>query len=252
MSAGRLERASVAQLFATRTFAGSPGSAGGPPLPYRLLAPPPRQTGLLPLVLLLHGAGERGSDNAAQLRNGAAELLGNPDARRQFPCYFVLPQCPSDARWVEVDWSAPRHSMPPSPSRPLARVFELLQTLRAELPIDADRLYAVGLSMGGYGVWDLLSRHAEAFAAAVPICGGGDEAQAAAMQKVPIWAFHGKKDPVVSVERSRRMIAALKQLGATPPPRYTEYPDVEHSSWVQAFAEPELLSWLFSQRRPKR
>jgi predicted peptidase len=256
MSHGRASVPSIASLFAARTFSGSAGGAGstgagGPPLLYRLLAPPPRQTGLLPLVLLLHGAGERGSDNASQLKNGAAELLGSPDARRQFPCYFVLPQCPSDARWVEVDWSASDHVMPPSPSRPLLRVLELLQTLQAELPIDADRVYIVGLSMGGYGVWDLLSRHPEWFAAAVAICGGGDETQAARMRRVPIWAFHGQKDPVVPVLRSRQMIAALQRAAADPPPRYTEYADVEHSSWVQAFAEPQLLPWLFAQRRLK-
>lgn len=206
----------------------------------------------MPLVLFLHGAGERGTDNLAQLRNGAAELLGNPESRRRFPCFYVLPQCPAEARWVEVDWGAPRHSLPAAPSVPLSQVRELILTLRDELPIDPLRVYLIGLSMGGYGVWDLLSRAAEEFAAAVTICGGGDEAQAARMRGVAIWAFHGEKDPVVPVERSRRMIEALKQTALdkdTPPPRYSELSGVAHDAWTGAFAEPSLLPWLFAQRR---
>jgi predicted peptidase len=235
-------------LFAAHTFR----TQQGPPLPYRLLSPPPRQTGLVPLVMLLHGAGERGDDNTAQLKNGAAELLGSELPRRSFPCYFVLPQCPLGARWVEVDWGARSHHLPATPARPLEQALTLLNTLQDELPIDADRVYLVGLSMGGYGVWDLLCRAAERFAAAVPICGGGDETQVEKLRNVPIWAFHGKKDPVISVERSRRMIDALRRLPSAHPPRYTELPDVEHDAWIPAFAEPELLPWLFAQRRRKR
>jgi predicted peptidase len=238
---------SLLSLFAARSFAQRNGTS----LPYRLLSPPPRQTGRLPLVLFLHGAGERGSDNAAQLKNGAAELLGNPSSRRSFPCYFVLPQCPKDARWVEVDWGAASHTMPEQPSLPLAHPLQLVKTRQAELPVDPDRVYLVGLSMGGYGVWDLLSRQPELFAAAVIVCGGGDEAQAARLQKVPIWAFHGQKDQVVPVERSRRMIEAVRRATPRVPPRYTELPDVEHDAWVAAFAEPELLPWLFAQRRQR-
>lgn len=235
----------IASLFASHTFRTQQGS----PLSYRLLSPPPRQTGLVPLVVLLHGAGERGDDNAAQLRNGAAELLGNELPRRSFPCYFALPQCPPDARWVEVDWSAKSHTLPVAPSRPLMALQGLLTKLRAELPIDPERVYLVGLSMGGYGVWDLLCRTPSLFAAAVPICGGGDEAQADKLRGIPIWAFHGRKDAVVPVERSRRMIEAVRRLGSPPAPRYTELPDVEHDAWNSAFAEPELLPWLFAQRR---
>lgn len=245
----------LAALFAPHVFFGQRGVA----LPYRLLGPsaqPPGGKGRLPLVLFLHGAGERGDDNAAQLENGAARLLGSPLARRDFPCHFVLPQCPKGSRWVEVDWSSRQHSLPAAPSVPLGLTLELLAALFSELPVDRDRVYLVGLSMGGYGAWDLLSRAPETFAAAVIVCGGGDEAQAARLAGVPIWAFHGAEDKVVPVERSRRMIAALRgaAAGTDPPPRYTEYAGVGHDAWTTAFREPELLPWLFSQRRglPKR
>lgn len=238
------ETSKLASLFVARTHYSQDGSK----LPYRLLAPPPRRTGLLPLVLFLHGAGERGTDNRAQLGNGAAELLGNPLSRRRFPCFYVLPQCPQNARWVDVDWSADRHTMPPWPSKPLEQTQDLLRTLLAELTVDPHRLYVIGISMGGYGVWDLLSRSPDLFAGAVPICGGADETQAARLGKIPIWAFHGALDSVVPVERSRRMIAELRRLAANPIPRYSELAHVGHAAWTAAWNEPQLLPWLFAQR----
>jgi predicted peptidase len=244
---------SLSSLFSARVYRGTsdpsrPASSGAS-LPYRLLSPPPRTTGQLPLVILLHGAGERGSDNLAQLGNGAAELLASPSARRRFPCYFVLPQCPADGRWVEVDWSALSHRLPAAPSLPMQLLLGLLQEIKAELPVDARRIYLIGLSMGGFGVWDLVSRCPHEFAAAVPICGGGDESQATALHGLPLWVFHGAKDAVVPVARSRHMVAALQQRGG-PAPRYSELPEVGHDAWTSAFADPALLPWLFAQRRP--
>jgi len=228
--------------FLARVHQGRDGST----LPYRLLQPDSMESPL-PLVLLLHGAGERGDDNLAQLGNGAAEWLGSDDARRQHPCIFVLPQCPSDARWVEVDWSASSHRMPAAASRPMTLVQSLVEDLAASLPVDTRRMYVVGLSMGGFGTWDLISRWPQRFAAAVPICGGGDPGQAGPLRDLPLWAFHGARDSVVSVERSRQMIAALRDLGGQP--RYTELPEVAHDAWNVAFAHPDLRPWLFSQRR---
>lgn len=229
--------------FAAREYR----SPSGEVLRYRLLSPAASYPEQLPLVLLLHGAGERGTDNEAQLRNGAAELLGSPAAQHRHPCHFVLPQCPPGSRWVEVDWGSHRHTLPEKPSQPLGLVLELLPALQAELAVDPRRIYLIGLSMGGYGVWDLLSRRPELFAGAVAICGGGDEAQASRLAAMPLWVFHGSDDPVVPVERSRHMVAALRQAGAEP--RYSELPGVAHDSWTPAFHEPELLPWLFSQRR---
>ena len=109
------------------------------------------------------------------------------------------------------------------------------------------RLYLIGLSMGAFGVWDLLSRRPDCFAAAVSICGGADDNAAVTARDVPILVFHGARDPIVSVERSRRTVAVLRAAGGTP--RYTEYPHVGHDAWTHAFAEPHLLPWLFAQRK---
>lgn len=230
--------------FDPLTFTDSRGHV----LPYRMLVPPgPANLKRMPLVLLLHGSGERGDDNSAQLRNGVAELLGSETAAARFPCFYVVPQCAIRLRWVERDWGAERHELPPEPSKPLSAAVELLESLLSSHPIDPQRVYLIGLSMGGFGVWDLLSRWPDRFAAAVLICGGADEHAVVAARAVPVWVFHGADDPTVRVERSRRAVAALRAAGGAP--RYTEYPDVDHDAWTKAFAEPDLLSWLFSHRR---
>ncbi|MGH3545270.1 MAG: alpha/beta hydrolase-fold protein, partial [Mycobacteriales bacterium] len=149
-----------------------------------------------PMILLLHGSDERGSDNEAQLGNGVAELLESlPE-----PCFSLVPQCPINHRWAEVNWTARRHIIPSEPSVPLSTTLELLDRHCAHYRIDPARIYLIGLSMGGYGVWDLLCRQPDRFAAAVPICGGADEDAVAAARSVPIWAFHGKLDLVVPVD----------------------------------------------------
>ena len=243
--------------FAARCFV----DAAGLPLPYRLLLPERSEPGVrYPLLLFLHGAGERGTDNVAQLGNGIGTLLLH--ARSTGPCVAVVPQCPPGLRWVETDWSAPSHELPSIPSAPLHAALALVDALLRATPrerggspaatapiVDPGRVYILGLSMGGYGVWDALSRQPDRFAAAVPICGGGVESQAAHITAaaVAIWAFHGARDPVVPVERSRRMVAALRSCGAAI--RYTEYAEVGHDSWTFALREPELLPWLFSQTR---
>jgi predicted peptidase len=122
-----------------------------------------------------------------------------------------------------------------------------LWALRREYNIDPDRIYLVGLSMGGSGAWDFAVRNPTLFAAVVPICGAGNPERAAVLTRLPIWCFHGEKDPLVSVNHAREMIAAIKKAGGSP--RYSEYPEVGHNSYVNAFADPELLKWLFAQRR---
>lgn len=239
--------------FRTQTFVDSHRNV----LPYRMLVPTARQAyasaGVhevcperMPLVLLLHGSGERGNDNSAQLRNGVAKLLGSKTAAARFPCFYVVPQCPKAHRWVEADWDAERHVLPRELSEPLSATAGLLDDLIRCHPIDPQRVYLIGLSMGGFGVWDLLSRWPERFAAAVPICGGADENAVVAARAVPVWAFHGADDPIIRAERSRRAVAALRAAGGTP--HYTEYPNVGHDAWTHAFAEPDLLPWLFSHR----
>ena len=138
------------------------------------------------------------------------------------------------------------NSMGATPTRPMQLFIQLLDKVLKEYPIDPARIYVTGVSMGGFGTWDLLARFPTRFAAAVPICGGGDESTAAKIKHVPIWAFHGALDHTVPPEKSRSMIQALQRAGGLP--GYTEYPDIEHNSWVWAYRDPHLMVWLFKQK----
>lgn len=223
------------------SFTGSGGA-----LPYRLLRPAKEENGkLYPLVVFLHGAGERGTDNETPLVHGVKEFV---KLRESYPCFLIAPQCPEGKRWVEVDWSLPRHDMPATPSEPMKSLVELIDQLSAKLPVDKKRVYATGLSMGGFGTWDLLARYPDRFAAAVAVCGGADEKTAALIAKTPVWAFHGAKDGAVIPDRSRHAVEAVKKAGGKV--QYLEYPDVGHDSWNRAYADPLMMKWLFEQARP--
>jgi predicted esterase len=151
-------------------------------------------------------------------------------------------------RWVNTDWAAKTpHTLPAQPSHPMRLTLGLLGELQKQYAIDPSRIYVTGLSMGGYGTWDIIARRPDLFAAAIPVCGGGDPLTAPAIARLPLWAFHGGNDGVVPTVRTRLMIEALTAAGATP--RYTEYPGVGHDSWNRAYAEPDLVAWLFAQRR---
>ena len=147
-------------------------NAKGETLPYRVMLPaqfdPKRK---YPLVLFLHGAGERGIDNSAQLVHGMNDFAKDEN-RKRYQWFVVAPQCPEGKRWVEVDWTLDSHQMPAQPSEPLTGMFELVDTLIKSRPIDTKRIYITGLSMGAFGVWDAVQRRPELFAAAAPICGG--------------------------------------------------------------------------------
>jgi predicted peptidase len=222
-------------------------AAGGGVLPYLLLKPARIEPGrTYPLVLFYHGSGQRGDDNRSQWKHGV-DVFRQPENRRKYPCFVAAPQCPLERQWVDVPWSADAGAQPAEPSEPMRLSLELLDALQREFGIDADRLYVTGISMGGYGAWDVITRHPNRFAAAVPVCGGGDETKAHAIARLPVWAFHGDADTVVKPQRSRNMIAAMRQVGGNP--RYTEYPGVAHDSWTRAYHEPELLAWMFAQKR---
>jgi len=226
-----------------RTFT----AADGKTLPYLLLKPKdfgPAKN--YPLVMFYHGAGERGDDNKSQWKNGV-EVFQAPENRAKFPCFVIAPQCPKDKQWVNVPWGDDSEVQPAEPGEELKLSLEILESVRKEFPIDPSRLYVMGLSMGGYATWDVISRYPDLFAAAVPICGGGDEKTAAKIKDLPVWAFHGGADNVVKTIRTRNMIAAIKDAGGNP--KYTEYPGVGHGSWGPAFRDPELLPWLFEQKR---
>lgn len=200
-------------------------------LPYRLLKPNSADSTVYPLVIFFHGSGERGNNNNAQLKH-IAPLFLNEANRTQYPCFVLAPQCKKGSYWGGV-------------ARPL---FTLIDEIIAKYPIDKKRIYITGVSMGGYGTWWLLGKFPNRFAAAIPVCGGGDARWAKSFAQTPVWAFHGSKDNTVTPDKSRTMIEAMKKAGGSP--KYTEYPEVGHQSWINAYREPEILSWLFSQKLP--
>lgn len=216
----------------------------GASYPYQLLLPPGAGE-RAPLVVFLHGAGERGRDNQRQLTWLPAVLAAQ---RRRYPCCVLALQCPEDEQWVEVPWDrTDSQPQPAAPSRALRAVMAALQRVFSEQPIDRARVYLTGLSMGGYGSWDLATRHPEWFAALLPVCGGGDATKAERLRGLPVFAFHGAEDPAVPVQQSRLMVEALRRLAI--PVRYAELPGVQHDSWRQAYSEGGGLDWLFAQRR---
>jgi predicted peptidase len=213
----------------------------------QLLAPPAIEPGRrYPLVVFLHGAGERGRDNEKQLKY-LPTWMAEPALRERHPCFLLAPQCREDERWVDISWADKKSTPQGPPTTDMLAVIAALNAVIAAEPVDPGRIYLTGLSMGGYGSWDLAARQPERFAALLPICGGGDEATAPRLAKIPIWCFHGDADNVVPVERSRTMIAAVR--AADGDPKYSELPGVGHDSWTPAYRDPAVLAWLFSQRK---
>ncbi|MBC2838109.1 dienelactone hydrolase family protein [Robiginitalea sp. SC105] len=226
-------------------------------LPYRKLLPEGFDaTRKYPLILFLHGGGERGSDNEKQLTHGSG-LFTSPVNRGAFPAIVLAPQCAASDYWAQVDLD--RSSYPiglefhyeKGPTRSLGLVMDLLEQYRKAPYVDADRIYVMGLSMGGMGTFELLHRLPGVFAAAIPICGAGvPETVGGYAGKIPLWIFHGAVDQVIAPEHSLDMVQALFDAGARP--GFTLYDRVNHNSWDYAFAEPELLPWLFSHRKADR
>jgi predicted peptidase len=221
-------------------------------MPYRILYPEAYDSAKkYPLVIFLHGVGERGGDNEKQLVHGASIFL-KKDNRKKYPCIVIFPQCPNEGYWAsaKIDRSTKPvtfdfdYSRNPTPS--LFAAIEIMDKTIREERVDSSRVYIMGLSMGGMGTFEAIHRYPEKFAAAVPICGGGDTLRySKKVRAFPFFIFHGEEDNVVSVDHSRRMVDKLRKLGAKV--RYVEYPGVKHSSWKDAFAEDDLLPWLFSQ-----
>jgi predicted peptidase len=217
-------------------------------LPYRLYQPAVLEKGkTYPLVLFFHGAGERGSDNRGQF-----ERLRGLNFWEKHPCFVLAPQCPKrnaegDQKWVDTSFGAPSHTMKETPAWQMKLAMEVLdQTIKSN-PIDARRIYVTGLSMGGFATWEILQREAEKFAAAAPVCGGGDPAFAPKLAKLPLWVFHGAVDDVVLPIRSRDMVAAIKAAGGSP--KYTEYSGAGHDVWSATYSNPAVWDWLFAQRK---
>lgn len=225
------------------TFKGSDGKE----LLYRIYTPENLKADQkIPVILLLHGAGERGNDNKRQIAHGFSQLA-NYSIKSNKPTIIIAPQCPNGKQWVNVKWNTTEHDMPESPSESLKMAIELLQNKISSMPIDKKRVYITGLSMGGYGTWDAISRHPDLFAAALPLCGGADTKQAAKLTKLPIWTVHGDKDGAIPVSRSRDIIKAIKDAGGKP--LYTEHPGVGHNVWSRTYSDKKVLDWLFSQKK---
>lgn len=206
-----------------------------------------------PLLLFLHGGGERGSDNEKQLTHGAKMFLESRN-RGAFPAVILMPQCASDSYWAQVDIDRSHYPIgldfkyERGPTPPLKLVMELLNSYLEAPFVDQERVYVMGMSMGGMGTFELLYRMPEVFAAAVPICGAGVPKTVSAYAKsTPLWIFHGAQDQVVGPGQSVEMVDALLRAGAQP--EFTLYHNYNHNSWDGAFAEPELLPWLFSHRK---
>jgi len=183
-----------------------------------------------PVILFLHGKGECGDDGERQTTVGLGKALREHPER--FPALVVMPQIPVGRRWQ-------------GPALELA--LAALEATMNEYAADPDRVVGTGLSLGGYGTWALGARCPERFAALVPICGGGDPADAARLARVPIWCFHGDADKAVPVERSRQMVEAVRAAGGSV--RYSELAGVGHNSWDAAYGDAEVIAWMLAQKR---
>ena len=227
-------------------------TASGDSLNYRLLRPEVEQEGeKYPLVLFLHGTGERGSDNEKQLTHGSQMWL-NPVNRENYPAFVLVPQCPESGYWAYTDRPSSFEPDQMPADVPLSPVFrtlkELIDTYLVMPQVDKQRVYVIGLSMGAMGTYDMAIRYPEIFAAAIPICGTVNPTRLSAAKDVKFRIFHGDADTVVPVSGSRQAYKALKAAGADV--EYIEFPGVTHGSWNPAFTQPDFMSWLFSQKKP--
>ena len=201
-----------------------------------------------PLLFFLHGAGERGVDNELQLKGGIPSVIKLLKSEGYKSCIIIAPQCPKEIKWVNTDWTQPSHVMQEKMTWPLDASVHLLDSVISANPfVDKDRIYVSGLSMGGFGTWELLQRYPDKFAAAIPVCGGGDTSVAAKIARVPVWAFHGKKDKVVLVNRTTDMVTYMKKVNKKV--KMTIYENDGHYIWNKVYGNREVINWLFSKRK---
>ncbi len=203
-------------------------------LNYQFLGNPKWKRGeRYPLLIWLHGAGQSGSDNEAQM-GGATKAFSTPENQDERPCFILAPQCPSR----DIGWK----------NEVTANLMALIADLTDHLPIDESRIYLTGSSMGGFGSWNLATNYPGVFAAVVPLCGGGDPKKAEILKTTPIWAFHGDKDEEVSVEKSRAMFQAIQAIGGELI-QYSELAGEGHLISGGVYAKPELHEWIFAQKK---
>ena len=239
-------------------------AADGTKLPYRLYVPedysPDKQYSFL---LFLHGAGNRGNDNESQvsvntglldriiggekLKNGEKEI----DSSKEF--IMIAPQCASGKQWVDTSWSVtpdPSYKLDEIPqSQYMTAVVELIDKMKADYTLNPSRMYVTGLSMGGFGTWDLIMRYPNLFAAAIPMGGAGDTSKADVIANTPVWTFHQLQDPTVAADGTVAMVKALSEVGAEV--KFTPYFDGVHNAWTKGYAEPDMLKWLYSHTKER-
>lgn len=225
----------------------------GSSMPYRILFPKDYNASeKYPLMLVLHGSGERGNDNEAQLVHGSGLFL-KEEVRDNHRAIVVFPQCAANSSWakINVEGDIPNREFifyeDAEPTKDMLLLEGLLKDLRKTYKIDKSRIYVGGLSMGGMGTFELVRRNPKLFAAAFPICGGANPKISKKLSKLDWWVFHGDADTVVPEKCSADMVKAMGDVGISV--KYSLYPGVGHNSWDNAFAEPELLPWLFSKSR---
>ena len=219
-------------------------SSGGETMQYRLFVPPGYSTARkYPIVLWLHGASGRGSDNLLQITGGnfpGTHVWTTPEIQTKDPVFVLAPQVENTKAWSRPHVNT---AMPVS----LRMAFEILDAIEKEYSIDRDREYIAGQSMGGEGVWAALAMAHGRFAAAIALCSDGFEDEIKPDARIPVWVFQGDADPIVPVERARKWVGALRGAGGSP--KYTEVPGAGHNVWDTAFANPGAAMWLLSQRR---
>ena len=225
----------------------------GDSLPYRLLLPKDYDPGKkYPLLLFLHGSGERGNDNELQLVHGSSLFL-KEDVRENYQAIVVFPQCAANSSWARIDVEGDFENRQfiyyedAEPTEDMLLLEGLIKYLKKNYKLDKNRMYVGGLSMGGMGTFELVRRNPKMFAAAFPICGGANPAISKKLKKPHWWIFHGDADKVVPEKYSAEMAKAMGDMGINV--KYTVYPGVGHNSWDNTFAEPELMNWIFSQSK---
>jgi len=230
--------------FSKEKFVGEKGDT----LLYRQLFPDADTMRKYPLVIFLHGSGERGNDNEAQLKWGVMNFATDQNMVLH-PAFVIAPQCPEKISWS--NFSREKNStdakLQSTPTKPMELLIELIHKLVKTMPIDSNRIYITGLSMGGFGTYDAIERYPNLFAAAVPVCGGGDASKAPLIAHLPIWIFHGSEDPAVNPKYALDMLEALSKAGAHP--GFTQYPETGHFSWLAAYSDEAMLEWLFRQHK---
>ncbi|MEY4571039.1 MAG: hypothetical protein RLZ10_232 [Bacteroidota bacterium] len=228
-------------------------SNAGKKLPYTLLNfNDSLSTEKKSFVIFLHGAGERGEDNKSHLAVGLPNFVATLKKSGLKNFVVLAPQCALNERWVDVDWSTTAHQMKKIPYWPMNLALSAMDSIINTIPnLDTNRIYVTGLSMGGYGTWEMVQRRPNFFAAAIPICGGGDKTLAKSLTKIPIWCFHGSKDKAVPVVRTTDMYNSIKKEISSNPLKIkmTLYENKGHLIWNETYDNLELINWMLSQRK---